>query len=65
MLVDSVPIEKPGNERSERAAMREAEKLRTRHSVPCSTGGSRNTRCLFRAEMMRLRGIKPRLDPMP
>ncbi|MQA13465.1 MAG: tyrosine-type recombinase/integrase [Pseudonocardiaceae bacterium] len=29
VLVDSVPIEKPGNERSERAAMKEAEKLRT------------------------------------
>ncbi|HEY3259789.1 MAG TPA: site-specific integrase, partial [Pseudonocardiaceae bacterium] len=30
ILVESVPIEKPGNERSERAAMREAEKVRTR-----------------------------------
>ncbi|MGH4007005.1 MAG: hypothetical protein ACRDTH_02335 [Pseudonocardiaceae bacterium] len=30
VLVDSVPIEKPGNERSERVAMREDEKLRTR-----------------------------------
>lgn len=30
ILVDSVPIEKPGNERSERVALREAEKLRTR-----------------------------------
>ena len=30
VLVDSVLIEKSGNERSERAAMREAEKLRTR-----------------------------------
>lgn len=30
VLVDSVPIEKPGNERSERAAMKEAEKLWTR-----------------------------------
>ncbi|MGH3697385.1 MAG: hypothetical protein ACRDRX_25945 [Pseudonocardiaceae bacterium] len=30
VLVEGVPIEKPGNERSERAAMREAEKVRTR-----------------------------------
>jgi integrase len=30
ILVDSVPIEKPGNERSERVALRQAEKLRTR-----------------------------------
>jgi hypothetical protein len=30
ILVDSVPIEKPGNERSERAALKEAEKLRTK-----------------------------------
>jgi len=30
MLVESVVIEKPGNERSERTAMREAEKLRTK-----------------------------------
>jgi integrase len=30
IIVDSVPIEKPGNERSERAALREAEKLRTK-----------------------------------
>src|SRR5690242_13587521 len=30
ILVDSVPIENPGNERSERVALREAEKLRTR-----------------------------------
>ena len=30
IIVDSVPIEKPGNERSERAALREAETLRTK-----------------------------------
>ncbi len=30
ILVESVPIGKPGNERTERAARREAEKLRTR-----------------------------------
>jgi integrase len=30
VLVESVPIEKPGNERSERAAMNAAEKIRTR-----------------------------------
>ncbi|MGH3707675.1 MAG: hypothetical protein ACRDRQ_06135 [Pseudonocardiaceae bacterium] len=30
VLVDGVPIEKPGNERSERAAMSQAEKVRTR-----------------------------------
>ena len=30
MLVESVSIEKPGNERSERAAMNQAEKVRTR-----------------------------------
>src|SRR5690349_7488372 len=30
ILVDSVPIEIPGNARSERAAMKEAEKLRTK-----------------------------------
>src|SRR4051794_36927381 len=30
VLVQSVPIDKPGNERSERAAMIQAEKVRTR-----------------------------------
>jgi integrase len=30
VLVETVPVEKPGNERSERAAMNQAEKIRTR-----------------------------------
>ena len=30
VLVDSVQIDKPGSERSERAALKEAEKLRTK-----------------------------------
>jgi hypothetical protein len=30
VLVESVPIEKPGNKRSEHAAMKDAEKLRSR-----------------------------------
>lgn len=61
MLVESVAIEKPGNERSERAAMNQAEKIRTRLLAEAdslkvartkstfehySTGGCHNTRSI-------------------